>query len=455
LVLGLCGVSVIAFLDSLTAHTRKNELMAILDLEQLNQDFSRPSVEYQNGGIAGRRWLEKFHPELDDKNTQVREMLRLTIERHGESIYHEYELSSKENAERFSAILLPMSGGQRNTLAQRHPRLWDGYRERREPTINDLVNRFDLLIKPRTLFVAVAVVGQIPPIPHRPTLSGDNKHSNPTIKEVKPLAPTPHSRDRTPQPATEPRNNQIPIPIPVFKHSDSNERLPFLDNYQLQYSEPNSGTAGEGVIVLQFAIGKKNSSGQALQYEYKYVEVPVRYETVAGVSAAEFQGVATPALQLLGLNRQTIDSLILSYGDLPVSSAKTLVTTRALDSLQRVTVLGLTISRRILPIAILLLQALVLAGILKTATDTRARRLDVLGGVETDSAFELLLGSRARLVVWVILPVLAVGLAHPPFALSWAEYALVGGGALTLFCLGLTAYRRSKIGTVASSSCAM
>jgi hypothetical protein len=400
--------------------------------------------------------------------------LRAALRDHGGAIFNDYESDREKHSERYSAILLP------RTDEEQEKRLNSATGFRLELTVRELADRFDELMKPRSLYIATEVIGGVPPIPNRtdplPATKKDQAeavaHSIGTIGfslgvppvslfqaitalSMVPAQPTPRLNPRTgprPIPAWPPG----PAPLrPDFEfapfggrgtEAERAGRYPYLERYFLR---PPPSSAGEGVVVLRFVVGAHGSGPQSLENKTKDVEVRVLYETVPGVSTAEFQGVATPSLNSLASDRALVDSLVQSFGDLPVRDARSLVSARALDSLQRVTVLGFSISRRELPLAIFLLQLLVVAGIFRTATEAAVRGLDISGGTETDSAFELLLGRRARFITWVLLPPVAVGLALPPFPLSWGEYALATGGALLLGWLGLVAYRRSRTATPA------
>lgn len=447
ILVGVCGVALMVFLDSTSAGTRRRELGVILVVENFIHSTGQKSETFQDVGATGRNWLQKNAPEVSAKNDDARDKVRQALEQYGRRLYQNYGVLKNKYEQRVSAIHSPFTTSEKSTLASQAMSF--SISSGREPTVAALLEQYKVLVSPRPIYVVTRITDE---------------------KVLSRLAKITESRN-TPEAA--PESDKEPVPkgpavdagLAVPENGGS-IWYPFVCGLEVALAHPEvpqpwyltgycllpdveNPSSGKGFLVIRFMnqrpdyIPLKDLSKPGPQRQPKYGElkVPVEYAVVPGVPAATLWGGELPNLDLAGGDRSTVESLVRDRGDLPVSVARNDLAARALDSVQRVTILGLSVPRRQVPVAIFVLCFLLVSGI--WLTTTKARGLNVFSGVETDSAFEYLLCRWARFVVWVLLPTVSVGLTLPKSPASWAEYGAALGGAVLLVSLGLLAYWRS------------
>lgn len=363
--------SLLSALNKLDSSDHKADLAA---LNLLTQFEKRPVERSLNSEQELRGWLEKTKKQISDKNLAARKQLIKWLEATGVK-KEEVTRQKGQRPQEFSATEFELASDDRNILQRKQIDQGYGQMSYRyvlatRQTVDDHLQRLNVLFVPRKLVVATDIV-------------------NEQLRE----------------PAARPN-----LPLQGFSLVD-------------------------GQFILRFHM--TIAAGQSAVVETSDMHFTAAVEKVEIPSIAEVTMAGVGTLKRLYKDNRRTRRLAAVYGDLTLVSARSLASEYAVKSYKEIELLGFTFSTHRFPLALAVILTIVSLGNFLTVRTARRERLAIITDVTNESVFDILLHTLGvRVVVWMIIPILAIWLALPPFPLVLFEKAFLGLASLVILILG-------------------
>lgn len=401
-IVSLTHVMLALFLVGLVAFTSKIESRTLtqdvndLSLLRSGQDLLN-TCEHLMGHnpevqASLREWLSKYHSEVDEQRRRVRSVLATWLVKGGvpsrvlSSLPGKPEYTGPSREEKHF-YFIEIIGYDLKSISQ-------------EGTVKDLLARLRILAQDRKISVAVELGSDLPDLKSYPEFQV-------YYDDLSRINPEESKRRRMEFKGVILRNQKLKI--------DFSERAipsyPGQHRLASQAIEIPVGTT-EGMVPSFLTLKSQDDKDNSFAKH----------------------------LQDLGDNQERVSRLKSYYGPLGIESAINIAENGMVRAYRAVDILGFSISTRLLPIAILFAGLFVALGVWLTIRRAKSQRLAIITeGFQPEAASMLIRRVIGRLVVWAVLPPIAVFISFPPAPITFTQNILLCLGAAITAGIGVGA----------------
>jgi hypothetical protein len=375
-ILVICSAALLGFLTNVDSEGYRRDYEALKFLGELPE----VSVSAADPKYDFNAYLAQHDPDLLRRCNEARADLIDRLTKLGydrEAIVADVAYRARQ----YSAVALLFSDEERQ-LVRRRAAVYD---VRKLDSVNSLVDRFELIYRPRRLAVLTGVSD--PPAGDLPTT---------------PAGPRPRDGNRPDR------------GIAGFS-LDSQNRVMRVETWE---PEPPGSRAVGRRGEIRFAAAAVEIDGPSLATAMKLDPSPVadRLDSDAG-------------------RRGRLRSV---YGPLDAQSAKGVTSDLAVRSFKQIEVLGLSFARDRLPVAVALILTALTFGVYVTACQAARRGHKVITEYADESVGDMVVDwPVTRVVAFLVLPVLAIWASLPSFPLGSGSYVWLAVCTLAVLGFGL------------------